>query len=154
MNFTLKKWAAFVVAMGTCVAANAEGQYSAWQLTYEEPQGTLQIHESSLYGRALKEHIGPRKVRTRMSYRQARTNSAGKTYWSVESVDLYTCAEWTVTPVSRIEYAGRYQQGAVVGSVTIRDAKPLRIAPGSTEQLVLAEANCSLTTGRWGIGTP
>lgn len=134
------------------LACGANGVASAeppWELRYDLPEGILEIHASSIYPATKKEYKGWRKVRIRMTYPKVQTDSRGQHFVSREAVEMVSCSERLRKPLSEVKYTGKFGTGKRVAEVFWSNAGSVPIAPGSSEELVLGEANCNYVTGKW-----
>lgn len=131
----------------TCSATPASAP--EWELTYAVKEGKLHIDASSVYSQTRKQQFGDRKVRTMLTYPSMQTDADGVQYRSVESIDLVSCKNYTKTAMSRLLYEAADGKGRVVGRRQMRGALPIAIRPGSTDELILGEANCDYRTGKW-----
>lgn len=145
----MKRWTLLFVSCMAATLAESATQEPKWGVDYDVEEGTIFIATSSMYQRTAKQETAPRKVRTLLSYKALQRDGAGVRYRSVLSEDYMSCGDYTKTAIKRTLYEGSNGSGKIVATYIASKAAPIRILPGSTDELVIGEANCSLLSRKW-----
>lgn len=146
--------AKLIAVLGLLVTSTLNSYFanaSDFELITDSPDSHVYIDRSSVdWGRVKKKLGDKRQVRTLVSYKTAQRNYKGETFNSMSFLDIYSCADRTLMTLSAIEYEGKSGTGRVVFSHKMGVFLLVSIRPGTVNELILAEANCNLISGKWG----
>jgi hypothetical protein len=145
----MKKFALISVAAAIAFSAFSAGA-ADWESIEKLSGSQVYIDRSTLTGgQAGKQDGDKRKVITLISYDTQQISVTGSKFYSMSFVDVFSCRNRTRTTLASAQYAGKVGVGKVVGSHKMDALIPENIKPGTVDEMILAEANCNLMTGKW-----